>query len=115
MPTLPLRVDAEVTAIIVVLAGIVAAVAWRRLVRYPREVGMPRSLRSAVLVTAVAAAGGTGYTALLGGRIVHDAPGRAGPAPMRQAAPAAPSPSVASPAADTARRADSAATATPRY
>ncbi len=77
---------AEMTAIIVLLAGVAAAVAWRRLVRYPREVSMPRTLRTAVLVTALAAAGVSGYTALLGGRIVHEAPGLQGRGPAGRGA-----------------------------
>lgn len=94
---------AEMTAIIVLLAGVVAAVAWRRLVRYPREVSMPRTLRTAVLVTALAAAGASGYAALLGGRIVHEAPGLQGPAPAGRAGPdgAAASGAAAAPAAPT--------------
>jgi hypothetical protein len=65
------------------LAGLVAIFAWRRLVRYPREVTLPRGLRLAVVITAVAAAGMIGYTSLLGGYIIHDAPGLQGPAPAR--------------------------------
>jgi len=57
------------------LAGLVAIVAWRRLVRYPRELSLPRALRIGVLVTAVVAAAAMGYASLLGGYIIHDAPG----------------------------------------
>ena len=42
---------------------------------------MPVGLRTAIVVTSVAAAGGIGYTSWLGGRIVHDAPGLVGPRP----------------------------------
>ena len=63
------------------LAGLVALVAWRRLVRYPRELTLPAGLRAAVVITAVAAAAMIGYTSLLGGRIIHDAPG------LQQSAP----------------------------
>jgi uncharacterized membrane protein len=73
--------SAMISAILTVLAALVAVVAWRRLVRYPREVRMPRGLRTAIVVTSLAAAGSIGYTSWLGGRIVHDAPGLAGPRP----------------------------------
>jgi uncharacterized membrane protein len=72
---------AKIAALIVVLAGLVALFAWRRLVRYPREVRMPGSLRTALVVTSLAAAISIGYAAWLGGRIVHEAPALRGPAP----------------------------------
>jgi len=72
---------AKIAAILVVLAGLVSVFAWRRLVRYPREVRMPGALRVALLVTSLAAAGYVGYAAWLGGKIVHDAPALQGPAP----------------------------------
>jgi uncharacterized membrane protein len=73
--------SANVSAILTVLAALVAVVAWRRLVRYPREVRMPGGLRTVIVITSLAAAGAIGYTSWLGGRIVHDAPGLAGPRP----------------------------------
>jgi uncharacterized membrane protein len=73
--------SATISAILTVLAALVAVVAWRRLVRYPREVRMPGGLRTAIVITSLAAAGAIGYTSWLGGRIVHDAPGLAGPRP----------------------------------
>ena len=79
---------AKISAILVLLAGAVALVAWRRLVRYPREVRMPGGLRAALVVTSLAAAGAIGYASLLGGRIIHDAPVLQGPAPAGYAAPA---------------------------
>lgn len=89
---------AKVSAILVLLAGAVALVAWRRLVRYPREVRMPGGLRVALVVTSLAAAGAIGYASLLGGRIIHDAPVLQGPAPagyvMPGRAPAAVAPIV---------------------
>lgn len=36
------------------MAGLASAVAWRRLVRYPRELVMPGWLRAAVLISAIA-------------------------------------------------------------
>jgi hypothetical protein len=72
---------ARISAILVLVAGLVAVVAWRRLVRYPREVRMPGALRTALLVTALAATASIGYASWLGGRIVHDAPVLQGPAP----------------------------------
>jgi uncharacterized membrane protein len=72
---------ARIAAILVVVAGLVAVIAWRRLVRYPREVRMPGALRTALLVTALAASGSIGYASWLGGRIVHDAPVLKGPPP----------------------------------
>lgn len=78
---------AKVSAILVLLAGAVALVAWRRLVRYPREVRMPGGLRVALVVTSLAAAGAIGYASLLGGRIIHDAPVLQGPAPAGYVVP----------------------------
>jgi uncharacterized membrane protein len=72
---------ARIAAILVLVAGLVAVVAWRRLVRYPREVRMPGALRTALLVTALAATASIGYASWLGGRIVHDAPVLQGPPP----------------------------------
>ena len=80
---------AKISALLTLLAALVAVVAWRRLVRYPREVRMPGGLRTAIVVTSVAAAAGIGYTSWLGGRIVHDAPGLTGPRPA--AVPTTPS------------------------
>lgn len=56
----------RVASILIVVAGIVAAVAWRRLVRYPRELRMPWTLRSAAVATALAAAAAVTSVALLG-------------------------------------------------
>jgi uncharacterized membrane protein len=72
---------AKISALLVVLAGLVALFAWRRLVRYPREIRMPGSLRAALLVTSFAAAFAIGYASWLGGAIIHDAPVLKGPAP----------------------------------
>jgi uncharacterized membrane protein len=72
---------AQIAAILVVVAGLVAVVAWRRLVRYPREVRMPGALRAALLVTALGASASIGYASWLGGRIIHDAPVLLGPPP----------------------------------
>jgi uncharacterized membrane protein len=73
---------ALIAAILTGVAGLVALFAWRRLVRYPRELTLPGGLRTLVVITALAAAGMMGYTSLLGGYIVHDAPGLKGPAPV---------------------------------
>jgi len=75
------------------LAGLIALVAWRRLVRYPRELSLPGGLRTAVVVTAIIAAAAMGYRSLLGGYIIHDAPGLKGPAPAG-ALPAQPAPTM---------------------
>lgn len=90
---------AKVSAILVLLAGAVALVAWRRLVRYPREVRMPGGLRVALVVTSLAAAGAIGYASLLGGRIIHDAPVLQGPAPAGYVVPGR-APNGASPGRD---------------
>jgi uncharacterized membrane protein len=66
---------ALIAALLTGLAGLIALVAWRRLVRYPRELSLPRALRISVVVTAVVAAAAMGYASLLGGYIIHDAPG----------------------------------------
>jgi len=96
---------ALIAAIITGVAGLVALVAWRRLVRYPREISLPNGLRTAVVVTAVIAAAAMGYASLLGGYIIHDAPGLKGPAPAGTpqvpAAPAAVTPGSTSPAGAT--------------
>lgn len=68
--------DAALIAVIATgVAALVAAVAWRRLVRYPREITLPAGLRTAVVVTALASSGSIGYASWLGGRITHEAPG----------------------------------------
>lgn len=66
---------ALVATIATAVAGLVAAVAWRRLVRYPREITLPGGLRTVLVVTALASAGSISYASWLGGRITHDAPG----------------------------------------
>jgi uncharacterized membrane protein len=90
---------ARIASILVVIAGLVAVVAWRRLVRYPREVRMPGALRIALLVTALAASTSIGYTSWLGGRIVHDAPVLQGPAPAGYVRPDSTPPLAPAPAA----------------
>jgi uncharacterized membrane protein len=82
--------SAQIAAVLTVLAGLLAVYAWRRLVRYPREVQLPNGLRVVLAVSSLAAAIAIGYTSLLGGRIVHDAPALHGPAPagMEQPTPA---------------------------
>jgi uncharacterized membrane protein len=72
---------ALIAAVLLALAGVAGAVAWRRLARYPRELSLPVWLRTIMLVTALAGSASVGYTALLGGRIVHDAPVLRGPRP----------------------------------
>jgi uncharacterized membrane protein len=72
---------ARIAAVLIVLAGVAGAVTWRRLVRYPREQSLPAWLRTTVLVTALAGTVSIAYAALLGGRIIHDAPVLHGPAP----------------------------------
>ncbi len=81
---------ALIATIITGVAGLIALVAWRRLVRYPRELSLPRGLRIAVVFTAVVAAVAMGYASLLGGYIIHDAPGLARPRAVEsQSAPPA--------------------------
>jgi len=79
---------ALIATILVGIAGLVALVAWRRLVRYPRELSLPGGLRAAVVITSVVAAVAIGYASLLGGYIVHDAPALKGPRPAGAPAPA---------------------------
>jgi uncharacterized membrane protein len=86
---------ALVATIATAVAALVAAVAWRRLVRYPREITLPGGLRTAVVLTALASAGSIGYASWLGGQITHDAPG------LKAARPATAAPGVATPAAVT--------------
>lgn len=99
---------AKISAILVLLAGLIAAFAWRRLVRYPREVKMPGGLRAALLVTSLAGAGAIGHAAWLGTRIVHDSPVLQGPAPAGFVPPGTPA-SAPAPAPVTGASADSAA------
>lgn len=56
----------RVAAMLIVVAGLVGAVAWRRLVRYPREIRMPWTLRAALVLTALAAATAGTSAVLLG-------------------------------------------------
>jgi hypothetical protein len=80
---------AKIAGVLVLLAGVVALFAWRRLVRYPREVRMPGSLRAALIITSLTAATSIGYVWWLGERIMHDAPTSwGGPAMMRYGPPA---------------------------
>jgi uncharacterized membrane protein len=92
---------ALIATVLTGLAGLIALVAWRRLVRYPREISLPGGLRTAVVITAVLAAAAMGYTSLLGGNIMHDAPGLRGPAPAGVVVPQQTSP-ITSPAASPA-------------
>jgi hypothetical protein len=62
---------ARIAAVLVIIAGLVAVVVWRRLVRYPRELRLPGALRTTLLVSAVAAAGAVGYSWGLGASVVH--------------------------------------------
>ena len=78
---------ALIASLLTGLAGLIAIVAWRRLVRYPRELTLPGGLRIGVLVTAVIAAAAMGYASLLGGYIIHDAPGLARPMPSAAGTP----------------------------
>jgi uncharacterized membrane protein len=93
---------AKISALLVLLAGLVALLAWRRLVRYPREVKMPGTLRLGLVVTSVAASTAIGYASWLGGRIVHDAPVLQGPAPAGYVTPGGAAPTPARPAVTTA-------------
>jgi hypothetical protein len=63
---------ARIAGVLVLVAGLVAVVVWRRLVRYPRELRLPGALRTALLVSALAAAAAVGYSWALGARVVHD-------------------------------------------
>jgi hypothetical protein len=72
--------SSEVALFVVLGAGVVGAIAWWQLARRA-DTEEPRSwIRAAVTVAALAAAGATGYTALLGGMIYHGAAGKARPA-----------------------------------
>ena len=88
---------AKISALLVLLAGLVAVFAWRRLVRYPREVRMPASLRTALVITSLVAATAIGYTSWLGRAIVHDALVLQGPAPAGYAPLGAAVPRLANP------------------
>ena len=46
---------ARVAVLLIAVAGFAGTVAWRRLVRYPREVRMPWTLRATLVLTALAA------------------------------------------------------------
>jgi hypothetical protein len=63
---------ARIAAVLVLVAGLVAIVVWRRLVRYPRELRLPGALRTSLIICAIAAAAAVGYSWALGASIVHD-------------------------------------------
>jgi uncharacterized membrane protein len=73
--------SALISALIVGGVALIALFAWRRMVRYPREIALPRSLRGALLIGSLLASAHIFYTSLLGGRIVHDSPILHGPRP----------------------------------
>jgi hypothetical protein len=62
---------ARIAAVLVIVAGLVAVVVWRRLVRYPRELRLPGVFRTTLLVSALAAAAAVGYSWALGASLVH--------------------------------------------
>jgi uncharacterized membrane protein len=93
---------AKISALLVLLAGLVSLLAWRRLVRYPREMKMPGVLRTGLVVTSLAASIAIGYASWLGGRIVHDAPVLQGPAPAGYVTPGGTTPVPAQPPGTTA-------------
>ena len=73
---------ARIAGVLVIVAGLVAVVVWRRLVRYPRELRLPGALRTALLVSTLAAALAVGYTWALGARVMHDPATRGRPVPV---------------------------------
>jgi NO-binding membrane sensor protein with MHYT domain len=73
--------SALISTILIGVAALIAAVAWRRMVRYPRETSLPGALRSALLVGSIVASAHIFYTSLLGGRIIHDSEILRGPRP----------------------------------
>lgn len=80
--------SALISAVLVGVVALIAAYAWRRMVRYPRESSLPGALRGAVLVGSIIASAHIAYTALLGGRILHDSTILQGPRPAGVPAPA---------------------------
>jgi uncharacterized membrane protein len=81
---------AFISAILVGVVAMIAAVAWRRMVRYPREASLPGALRAMLLAGSMIASAHIVYTSLLGGRIVHDSPILQGPRPAGVPAPPPP-------------------------
>jgi uncharacterized membrane protein len=81
--------SALISALLVGLVALVAALAWRRMVRYPRETSLPGALRAALLAGSMIASAHIVYTSLLGGRIVHDSAILQGPRPAGIPAPPA--------------------------
>jgi hypothetical protein len=73
----------RIAAVLVVVAGLVAVVVWRRLVRYPRELRLPGALRTSLVVSALAAAAAVGYSWALGASVVHHPDTRGRPAADR--------------------------------
>jgi uncharacterized membrane protein len=104
---------ALVATIATVVAALVAAVAWRRLVRYPREITLPGGLRTLVVLTSLASAGSISYASWLGGRITHDAPGLTTGGGPAAAAMGRPNTAPASAAADSTSRPTAPAAAAP--
>ena len=79
--------SALISAILVSVVALIAAFAWRRMVRYPRETSLPGALRGVLLAGSMIASAHVFYTSLLGGRIVHDSPILQGPRPEGIPAP----------------------------
>src|SRR3982750_4753118 len=88
---------ALISAILVGVVALIGAFAWRRRVRYPREIALPRSLRTALVVGSLLASAHIFYTSLLGGRIVHDSPLLRGPRPAGLVSPTGAGPATQSP------------------
>jgi uncharacterized membrane protein len=78
---------ALISAGLVGVVALIAALTWRRMVRYPRETSLPGALRNAMLVGSMIASAHIFYTSLLGGRIVHDSDVLRGPRPAGIPAP----------------------------
>lgn len=72
--------SSEVTLFILLGAGVVGAIAWWRMAKRADTNEPARWLRASLTVAALAAAGSSGYAALLGGMIYHGPGGNARPA-----------------------------------
>ncbi len=79
--------SALISVILVVLAGIMGAVVWRRVVRYASERSLPLPLRAGLVVLSLAALASIGWTSMLGGNIYHDSSILNGPRPEGVPAP----------------------------
>jgi len=90
--------SAEAALSLLLVAGVISAYAWWRMMRRERDGLPPRWLRVLVVVSALASFGGVGYAGYEGGKIVHESPKL-----MQSTGPGAASPAAGDSAAERER------------